>query len=58
MKNMMRIDENRPVPNLLPKEVLERLGQKEDFSFMQFSLELEGRKLGYLGFPTTLLKDV
>lgn len=40
---------NRPDPNLLPEEVLERLGQKEDFSFMQLSLELEGSNLGYLG---------
>jgi transcriptional regulator with GAF, ATPase, and Fis domain len=40
---------NRPDPNLLPKEVLERLGQKEDYSFMQMALELEGNRLGYLG---------
>lgn len=40
---------NRPDSILLPKEVLERLGQKEDFSFMQLSLELEGSRLGYLG---------
>lgn len=40
---------NQPDSNLLPKEMLERLGQKEDFSFMQLSLELEGSKLGYLG---------
>ncbi len=40
---------NQPDSNLLPKEVLERLGQKEDYSFIQMALELEGNKLGYLG---------
>ena len=40
---------NRPDPNLLPKEVLERLGQKDDYSFMQLALALEGNQLGYLG---------
>ncbi|MFO7460986.1 MAG: sigma 54-interacting transcriptional regulator [Desulfatiglandales bacterium] len=39
----------QPDSNLLPKEVLERLGQKEDYSFIQMALELEGNKLGYLG---------
>ena len=40
---------NQPDSNLLPKEVLERLVQKEDYSFLQMALELEGNKLGYLG---------
>ncbi len=40
---------NQPDSNLLPKGVLERLGQKEDYSFIQMALELEGSKLGYLG---------
>jgi transcriptional regulator with GAF, ATPase, and Fis domain len=40
---------NQPDSNLLPKEVLERLGQKEDYSFIQVALELEGNKLGYVG---------
>ena len=40
---------NQPDPNLIPKEVLERLGQKEDYSFIQMALELEGNKLGYIG---------
>ena len=40
---------NRTDPNLIPKEVLERLGQKEDYSFIQMALELEGNQLGYLG---------
>jgi transcriptional regulator with GAF, ATPase, and Fis domain len=40
---------NRPDPILLPKEMLERLGQKEDYSFLQMALELEGNKLGYIG---------
>jgi len=40
---------NQPDSTLLPKEVLERLGQKEDYSFIQMALELEGNKLGYLG---------
>jgi transcriptional regulator with GAF, ATPase, and Fis domain len=43
---------NQPDPNLLPKDMLERLGQREDSSFMQLSLELEGKKLGYLGLMT------
>ncbi len=40
---------NQPDANLIPKEVLERLGQKEDYSFIQMALELEGSKLGYVG---------
>jgi transcriptional regulator with GAF, ATPase, and Fis domain len=40
---------NQPDSNLLPNELLERLGQKEDYSFIQMALELEGNKLGYLG---------
>ncbi|MFH2065188.1 MAG: sigma 54-interacting transcriptional regulator [Pseudomonadota bacterium] len=40
---------NRPEPNLLPKAMLERLGQKEDYSFMQIALDLEGNQPGYIG---------
>ena len=40
---------NQPDPNLLPKELLERLGQNENYSFMHMPLELEGNQIGYLG---------
>ncbi len=40
---------NQPDPNLLPREVLERLEQKEDYSLMQMTLALEGNQVGYLG---------
>jgi transcriptional regulator with GAF, ATPase, and Fis domain len=40
---------NQPDSNLLPKELLERLGQKEDYSFMNMALEPEGNRIGYLG---------
>jgi len=40
---------NQPDPTLLPKELLERLGQNENYSFMHMPLELEGNQIGYLG---------
>jgi transcriptional regulator with GAF, ATPase, and Fis domain len=40
---------NRPDPNLLPQELLERLKQKENYSFMHMALRLEGNQIGYLG---------
>jgi transcriptional regulator with GAF, ATPase, and Fis domain len=40
---------NQPDPIMLPKELLERLGQKNSYSFMNMALELEGRKIGYFG---------
>ena len=40
---------NRPDPDVVPKELLERLGQKENFSFIRMTLELEGNQIGSLG---------
>lgn len=40
---------NKPDPNMLPKELLKRLGQKENYSFMHMALDLEGKQIGYLG---------
>jgi len=43
---------NRPDPHKLSPEVLERLGQKGDFSFMGMILELEGNQVGHLALVT------
>jgi hydrogenase-4 transcriptional activator len=40
---------NQPDPILLPKELLERLGQSENYSFMSMALKLEGNQIGNLG---------
>lgn len=41
--------QNQPDPDLLPQELLKRLGQKENYSFIHMALELEGNQIGYLG---------
>lgn len=40
---------NRPDTTLLPKELLARLGQQENYSHMRMTLVLEGNQIGYLG---------
>jgi transcriptional regulator with GAF, ATPase, and Fis domain len=40
---------NQPDPNKVSPEILERLGQKGNFSYMGMVLELEGNKIGNLG---------
>lgn len=40
---------NQPDPIMLPKSMLERLGQNEDYSFMHMILDLEGDRIGSLG---------
>lgn len=43
---------NQPDPNLLPKELIERLGHKGNYSFLSMALALEGNKIGNLGLWT------
>jgi transcriptional regulator with GAF, ATPase, and Fis domain len=40
---------NQPDPILLPKDLLEKLGQNENYSFMSMALKLEGNQIGNLG---------
>ncbi|MFZ5572655.1 MAG: sigma-54 interaction domain-containing protein [Thermodesulfobacteriota bacterium] len=40
---------NKPDSKLMPKELLERLGQHENYSFMHMALELESNQIGHLG---------
>jgi transcriptional regulator with GAF, ATPase, and Fis domain len=40
---------NQPDSIMLPESMLERLGQKEDYSFMHMTLDLEGDRIGSLG---------
>lgn len=41
--------QNQPDPDLLPQELLERLGQNEHYSLIHMALELEGNQIGHLG---------
>jgi transcriptional regulator with GAF, ATPase, and Fis domain len=41
--------QNQPDPDLLPHELLERLGQNESYSFIHMALELDGNRIGHLG---------
>ena len=40
---------NQPDPNKVSPQILERLGLKEDISYMSMLLELEGNRIGNLG---------
>jgi transcriptional regulator with GAF, ATPase, and Fis domain len=40
---------NQPDPTLLPKELLEKLRQEENYSLVRMALELEGNRIGYFG---------
>lgn len=41
--------QNQPDPDLLPQELLKRLGQNESYSFVHMALELDGNRIGHLG---------